>query len=388
MSQHDWNADNVQPVYTCDVPPDPLTGMTLADRYKVGRFVDEGRTGRIYVGQDRREKRRVALKILHPVLCNVEEQVRRFQREFEVTSQISHPNCVNMHEFGTFQGHRYLVMEYLDGKGLDQTIGKGDKMTPRKAARIARQVAEALTAAHALNVIHRDLNPSNIMLCKVGRQRDVVKVLDFGLARLQGSTEELTGVGERLGTAHYMAPEYIQGTGLDPRSDLYGLGCVLFEMLTGRTPFIGPPLRVLESQVTHTAPSPASLVPGTPSWLDALVVQLLEKSPDARPENADEVVERLIRGLKALEVDLERERAAASAKPKYSHPQSIIPTGMGSSTTGPLGLPGRPSEWVTEPAFVPVPKRPSWLWLIVIVLIALVLSTVFGTLLTLWTTAT
>ena len=384
MSQHDWNADEAQPVYTRIVPPDPLTGMTLADRYKVGRFVDEGRTGRIYVGQDTQEKRRVALKILHPVLCNVEEQVRRFQREFEVTSQISHPNCVKMHEFGAFQGHRYLVMEYLDGRGLDQTLGNGEMMKPRKAARIAQQIAEALTAAHEHNVIHRDLNPSNIMLCKVGRQRDVVKVLDFGLARLQGSTEELTGVGERLGTAHYMAPEYIQSTRLDHRSDLYGLGCVLFEMLTGRTPFVGPTLRVLESQVTHKVPTPTSLAPGTPKWLDALVMQLLEKSPDARPENANHVVQALSLGLKELEVDLERERAKAPVQPKYAR-QPIIPAGMGSSATGPLDLPGRRSEWVTEPAFVPVPKRPSWLWLLVILIIAFLLSTVFGTLLTQWT---
>ena len=336
--------------------------------------------GRVYAGKDRSERRRIALKILHPVLCNVADQVRRFEREFEVTSQIAHPNCVQMFEFGQADGHRYLVMEYLDGKGLDQVIGGGKKMKPRKAARIALQIAGALSAAHAQEVIHRDLNPSNIMLCKIGRRRNVVKVLDFGLARLQGSTEDLTGVGERLGTAHYMAPEYIKSTSLDNRADLYGLGCVLFEMLTGRTPFVGPTLRVLEAQVTHAPPQPSSIAPGTPPWLDALVMSLLQKAPVDRPQNADEVVKTLERGLAALEADLERERADST--PIVVHQKPVIPAGMGSAT-GPVDLP--PASRDTQPVFIPPPKRLSWLWLLAILAVALVLSTLFGSLLT-WLT--
>lgn len=366
---------------------DPLIGTTLANRYKVSRFVDEGRMGRIYVASDSQEKRRIALKILHPLLCSVESQVRRFEREFEVTSQIDHPNCVQMYEFGESEGHRFLVMEFLDGKGLDVTIGKGKKKKPREAAQIALQVASALAAAHDKGVIHRDLNPSNIMLCKVGRQRDVVKVLDFGLARLQGSSEELTGVGERLGTAHYMAPEYIQDTGLDSRSDLYGLGCVLFEMLTGRTPFVGPTLRVLESQVKQEAPAPSSLSPGTPGWLDRLVLELLEKSPDARPDDAQAVVEVLSKGMPELEADLDRERAEKADKsPSKERQQPVVPSGMGRATGG-FEVPKYGKHALeTQPIFVPDTKRgqPWWVWMVLMVSVALILSSLFGAILTWW----
>ena len=370
--------------------PDPLIGTNLANRYKVSRLLHEGRTGRIYLANDSAEKRRVALKILNPLLCSVEAQVRRFEREFEVTSQIDHPNCVKMFEFGEADGHRYLVMEYLDGKGLDTFIGDGKKMSPREAARIALQIASALAAAYSKDVIHRDVNPSNVMLCKVGRQRDVVKMLDFGLARLQGSSEELTGVGERLGTAHYMAPEYIQDTGLDNRSDLYGLGCMLFEMLTGRTPFVGPPLRVLESHVKQEAPAPTSISPGTPPCLDALVLKLLEKVPDARPRDAQEVVDVLTQGLPMLEADLDRERAAQSdAAPSQARQAPIVPSGMGRSTALFDSAKYEKHALETQPIFVPQKNRqsvaqPKWLWVMVLLTLTLVLSSLFGTFLTWW----
>lgn len=308
--------------------PPPLVGETLAERYEVRRLVGGGRTGSVFAALDRAERRKVAIKVLHGPLCEVEEQLRRFEREFAATSSIEHPHTVRMFELGEGDGVRFLVMEFLEGRRLDQILEASGALEVRRVCRIAAQVASALAAAHAQDVVHRDLNPSNIMLIKGSRadddRKEQVKVLDFGLARLLGSQEELTGFGVRLGATHYMAPEYIDHSRIDAASDLYALGCVMFEMLTGQPPFIGPSMKVLASHSREPAPAPSTKAPGLPEWLDQLVLRLLSKAPADRPTSA-EVIEVLERHLASGSLEPEDPQQTMTLERHHS----VITTGLG-----------------------------------------------------------
>jgi serine/threonine protein kinase len=174
--------------------------------------------------------------------------------------------------------------------------------------RIALDVARARAAAHDLGLIHRDIEPGNVILTR-SRGKEAAKVLDFGLARLQSNDEALTDFGIRLGTAEYMSPEYVETGELEPRSDVYALGALLYALLTGTPPFVGRTLSVMQEHVTAIPPSPATRVPGLPTWLEALVMEMLAKAPEHRP-SANEVVERLQDGLPELDAEASDERKA------------------------------------------------------------------------------
>jgi len=327
------------------------SGALLADRYRVGRHVGDGRMGEVYVGKDLETNERVALKLLHRPLCSVEEQVARFAREFRLTSQIDHPNVVKMlafgkQETGPLEGRHYLVMEFLEGRALDSVLEGGALPVPT-VAHIARQVAGALGAVHEQGVVHRDLKPANIQVLRRGALPEV-KVMDFGLGRLQGGdSEELTDIGVRLGTAEYMSPEYIAHHQLDHRSDLYALGAVLFTLLTGRTPFIGRTMRIMQDHVSAPVPRPSDHQGRVPQWLDDLVHRLLSKDPNERPQSATEVVKVL--------ADNEETPQPRKRRARPSSSPSAAPPAAGVSSVSHLGNEREPVYPEPRPA---VPATP------------------------------
>ena len=289
--------------------------------------------GEVYAGKDLETNHRVALKLLHQPLCAVERQVRRFEREFHLTSEIDHPHVVRSLAFGRqpdgpLAGRHYLVMEFLEGRGLDKVIAEGP-LPVDSVVHMARQVASALAAVHARDVIHRDLKPGNLPVLSRG-EAPLVKVMDFGLGRLEGGDQEqLTDVGIRLGTVEYMAPEYIARHELDTRADLYSLGCVMYEMLVGQPPFSGRALQVMQDQVATPAPRISQRVV-VPEWLDELVAALRAKAPEERPAGAAEV-ERML--LAQAQTPKPRGRAQRTRPP----PPSSLPPAGGLASVAHLG---------------------------------------------------
>ena len=315
---------------------DAMIGTTLDGRWAIRRRVGEGKTGVVYAAQDGAQ--RVAVKLLHTTLCAVDEQVKRYAREFAITSRVRHPNVVEMYAFGrTPEGRHFLVMEFLEGRQLSTMLADGQRFGADRASAFGIAVAEALAAAHAHGVVHRDLNAENVMWCKQRGAPERIKVLDFGLARLlEGDGEEdLTAAGVRVGSPGCMAPEYIRGKQLDARSDLYALGALLYHMVTGAPPFVGSSLTVLESHVSKPPTPPSSRAPGVPPWCDTLVLQLLEKDPARRPADATAVAVALRNGLASLPAREEPPRSAAPRDP----PTSAAPVSSGVAHAIPASRP-------------------------------------------------
>lgn len=312
----------------------------IAGRYQLGKAIGEGRTGKVFRAHDLSRPDRVAVKLLHKPLCSVPDSVRRFAREFEATSRIDHPNVVRSLAFGQqldgpLSGTHYLVMELVEGKRLGDVL-RGDRaLDAPRAVRIALDVARALEAAHAHGVVHRDIEPNNVILQRV-KGREIAKVLDFGLARLASADESLTDFGVRLGTPEYMSPEYVETGELEPRSDVYGLGILLYAMLTGRPPFGGRMLTVMQEHVTATPPSPSARVPGLQGWLEELVVQMLLKAPEQRP-SAAQVVAILETHLAEVDAEASGERRAHAAfEPMAPNIPSIVAVAHHSESEAPV----------------------------------------------------
>ncbi|MGV9777825.1 serine/threonine-protein kinase [Streptosporangium sp. NPDC003464] len=243
--------------------------------------------GAVYGGHDKHLDRRVAVKFLRLLTGPDEELNRRFLREARILAKLEHPGAPVLYDFGTFDHRLFQVMQFIDGVTVADLLSEHGPLPVPWAAAIAAQACAVLSAAHALSIYHRDLKPTNLMLCPDGS----VKVLDFGLAMLRETdSTRFTRVGQILGTPAYMAPEQIQRGLVDPRSDLYALGCVIHEMLTGRQLFTGPTeYAVYERQVKERPPA----VPGVPAELNRLIEDLLEKDPDRRPAGAEILYERL-----------------------------------------------------------------------------------------------
>jgi non-specific serine/threonine protein kinase len=228
------------------------------------------------------------VKFLHLPGGPDDELERRFVREARILARLEHPGTPVLYDFGMFERRLYQVMQFIDGVTVADLVGEHGPVPVPWAATIAAQAAAVLAAAHSLAICHRDLKPTNLMLCPDGS----VKVLDFGLAMLRETdVRQFTRAGQILGTPAYMAPEQIRSGVGGPRSDLYALGCVLHEMLTGRQLFTGPTAYVVfDKQVKERPPS----VSGVPAELDGLILQLLEKEPEKRPVDASELYERLL----------------------------------------------------------------------------------------------
>lgn len=237
-------------------------------------------------------KRTVALKLLRPAMATSGQLIRRFNAEAQAVAQLSHPNTVGIFDFGEHEGMLFIAMELIEGKSLRDVVHAEAPMPPARAAHIALQIAASLSDAHAHGIIHRDLKPDNVMLQTRGRERDVVRVLDFGIAKLrdEGRPNNMTAAGDILGTPQYIAPEQASGGQIDGRTDIYALGCLLYELLTARLPFEGNSVvELLSKHLTAPVEPPSQRRPDLhiPPALDALVVASMAKDPNQRPPTMD-----------------------------------------------------------------------------------------------------
>jgi serine/threonine-protein kinase len=283
----------VQSTATSPASDDPLIGTIIGDRYRVEAELGSGGMGTVYRAEHVMMEKRVALKVLHPNLAVVGSVMDRFQREAVALSRIEHPNVVAATDFGKLKnGSYYLALEYVDGHNLAETLQVEGLLDLRRTLHISHQIAEALDAAHGHGIVHRDLKPHNVMLSG-GAGSEIVKVLDFGLAKLRSKTIEgsTANIGSVFGTPHYMAPEQVATTNVDARADLYSLGIMMYEMLTGRRPFdADSPALVLDLQMS--APPPP-LPEHLPDSVRELVSELMQKLPDGRPASALLVAQRI-----------------------------------------------------------------------------------------------
>lgn len=303
-----------------------LIGSTYAGRFRIDGFIDSGVMGSVYRAFQLDKQREVALKVINAELVEEAEIVKRFHREMMVTAAIKHPNTVRVFQYGhTAEGELFLAMELIDGRSLDELILDEAPMPAERAGVLAAQIAGALNAAHAEGVVHRDLKPENIMVIEKPGQPPMVKVLDFGLARVNdpdmAGDEQLTAYGARVGTPTYMAPEYVSTFEIDARSDLYSLGVLFFEMLAGRPPFKGGPYEVMHQHVKEKVPSASSIAGrDVPAWAEELVQRLLQKKPDERPQSGQEVVDAIAKHVKLpVWEDAPKPAKAGPGKPATSN---------------------------------------------------------------------
>jgi eukaryotic-like serine/threonine-protein kinase len=261
--------------------PGAVDGRCLGGRYRVGALLAAGGMGEVWAARDLLLDRPVAVKVLGGALAGDGRAAERLRREARAAGRLDHPNIARVLDLGEQDGRPYLVMELLEGESLAARIDRAGPMAPAEAARVVAAVADALQAAHAAGVVHRDVKPGNVFLTSAGE----VKVLDFGIAAAAGQTDLTTG--DLLGTAAYLAPERALGRPATPAADLYSLGVVLYELLAGRRPFQGGSDVELAMAQVNARPAPLALVaPAMPPALAAACEHALAKDPAARPPSA------------------------------------------------------------------------------------------------------
>jgi serine/threonine-protein kinase len=296
----------------------------LSSRFRILAFIGEGAMANVYRGQDLSPgpgaPSEVAIKIMHPALMADGTFVQRFWREAKAAKRLKHPNTVQVIEYGVDKELLFIAMELLSGKDLFEVLQVERRLSESKAARVMIQVCDALIAAHAEGIVHRDLKPENIMVVRDSGGPDglYIKVLDFGIAKIMEREDEappsspnsmsaaaLTSVGVVVGTPSYMSPEQCRGDAIDPRSDIYSSGVLLYQLLTGRVPFSGKsPVEIAMQQLQQAPPPPSELVLGLHPGLEATVLTALSKWPTARQQSALELKQELEQVLNELASDL------------------------------------------------------------------------------------
>lgn len=269
-------------------------GRVVADRYELSTLIGQGGMGQVWTAYDRRLDRRVAVKLLRPDKVagqEADELRRRFVRECRVTAQVDHPGLVTVHDAGSEGEELFLVMQYIDGADLSDHLAEQDPYPWQWAVSVAAQLCAVLSAVHAVPIVHRDLKPRNVMV----KQDGTVTVLDLGVASvMDADTTRLTHTGTPIGSPAYMAPEQAMGGAVGPYTDLYALGVVLHELLSGDVPFAGSTALGVLHRHLYEPPVPVRHIrPEVPESLEALVLHLLAKDPQHRPGSAQEVYERL-----------------------------------------------------------------------------------------------
>ena len=262
----------------------------LAGRYELIEKIGEGGMAVVYKGKDRLLNRYVAVKILRPEFTKDAQFIENFKRESQAAAGLQHPNIVSVYDVGKEGNIHFIVMELIDGRPLSDIISERAPLDYKQAIEITRQVASALSLAHRNNIIHRDVKPHNIMITRDG----IAKLADFGIAKAVSDSTLVTETSRVIGSVHYFSPEQARGSYVDERSDIYSLGIVLYEMLTGQVPFDGDnPVQVALMHINDDIVPPSKLVPGIPPALEKLVMKATDKFQSNRYKNADELLEDL-----------------------------------------------------------------------------------------------
>ena len=277
---------------TYQAPIKELTiGSTFADRFQVIEELGKGGMGEVYKVFDKKIKEKVALKLLNPEIAADEKAIERFRNELKYARKISHRNVCRMFDLSEEEGTQYIIMEYVPGEDLKGTIRRVGLLSIGKAISISKQVCEGLAEAHRLGVVHRDLKPQNIMVDREGNAR----IMDFGIAR-SIKTKGITGTGVMIGTPDYMSPEQVEGKEVDHRSDIYALGVILYEMVTGGVPFEGDtPLSVIVKHKNEAPPNPKEVNAQIPIDLSRMILRCLEKDKERRYQKTEDILSELIK---------------------------------------------------------------------------------------------
>jgi serine/threonine protein kinase/Flp pilus assembly protein TadD len=360
-----------------DTQADPLIGRTLDDKYRLDERLGEGGMGTVYHGTHLLIDRPVAVKVLNPRFVEDEAAQERFRREARAAGRLRHTNAVAVTDFGrTADGLFYIVMELLEGRSLRDVLAREAPLDAARAVSLMLQISAAVAAAHEAQVIHRDLKPGNIYVVQRPHAPAIIKVLDFGIAKLATDAGDgleqkpLTQTGVMIGTPRYMSPEQCDGADLTPASDVYSLGIILYEMLTGATPFTGPtPLSVALKHSSELPRAPREFVASIPAELETLVLHTLEKKPEKRPPDAGAFRRELyataqLLGLEHAEgfsaptldslrdagvetpsgrlvIDIERLREGRAARPKTTEAQAPTTAEEKAIRTGGVRLPDK-----------------------------------------------
>lgn len=321
----------------------------LAGRYELIEKIGEGGMAVVYKAKDRLLNRYVAIKILRPEFTQDEQFLESFKRESQAAAGLQHPNIVSIYDVGRTGNINFIVMELVDGRPLSDLIKEKGRLDYKTTIDIAKQMASALSIAHKHQIIHRDVKPHNIMITSDG----VAKLTDFGIARAVSNATMVADTSKIIGSVHYFSPEQARGAYVDERSDIYSLGIVMFEMLTGRVPFDGEtPVEVALKHINEDVPSPAKLVPGIPPALDKIVLKATDKYQTERYKSVDEMLE----ALKNVEfvTQMVGDRVfAAESEPKPRRDESLVAPVMSSRRED------REQEMVIAPANPRKPKAKS-----------------------------
>ncbi len=328
-----------------------LVGSIIAERYHVIRKLGAGGMGTVYLAEHVKMGRKSAVKVMNPGMGQDADAISRFNREASNASRINHPNVAGIYDFGeTPDGLIYLAMEYVEGESLTSVVAALGALPPVRAAEIARQAGEALAVAHDMGIVHRDLKPDNIMLGKNRDGSDCVKVVDFGIAKAANSdAQKVTRTGLVVGTPEYMSPEQLSGDKLDGRSDVYSLGLVAFNMLTGELPF--PSETAQESMIMRLTERPKSLAEmkadvAWPPGVQAVMDRALERDMKARYQTAAEFGRALSDAVQAMP----ESAAGAAGTLAMDAPRTSVPaTRVSAGEPPPSRIPG-----------VPPVKRRGW----------------------------
>jgi serine/threonine protein kinase/predicted Zn-dependent protease len=300
------------PTETLEAAKEELTtGSTFARRYQIIEELGKGGMGKVYKAQDTEIKDKVALKLLKPEIAADKKTIERFQNELRFARKISHRNVCRMYDLNKEEGTYYITMEYVPGEDLKNSIIRMGPLSAGKAIFIAKQVCEGLAEAHELGVVHRDLKPQNIMIDRKGNAR----IMDFGIAR-SITGKGITGAGVMIGTPEYMSPEQVEGKEVDQRSDIYSLGVILYEMVTGRVPFEGDtPLSIAVKHKTETPKEPRELNTQIPEELSRVILRCMEKDKEKRYQSAGEVSSELTnieKGIPTTEREIPKRKPITS----------------------------------------------------------------------------